>query len=362
MKSALENILARQIALHGPMDVGQFMNVALSHPRYGYYMKRDPLGRGGDFTTAPEVSQMFGEMIGLWAAEWWMRAGAPKEFIFLECGPGRGTLMADMLRAARQIPEFLSATHIHLLEISPALRARQKEALQGHGPVWHETLETVPNHAPMIVVANEFFDALAFRQLQKESGTWRERAVFHEEGRGFFFGLRPAGEAVIRLLPEEIFAAPEGAVFEFSPAREGFAAALAGRLKTQGGAGLVIDYGHAASAPGDTFQAMHAHRYCGVFEHIGDADLTSHVDFAALIRAAALPGIQAHGPVTQGAFLRDLGIEARAQALIRMNGAEKEAGIRNDLHRLISSDEMGDLFKVLCLSESHGAAVTPAGF
>lgn len=362
MTSALEDILIKHIALHGPMDVGQFMSFALGHPQHGYYMKRDPLGRGGDFTTAPEISQMFGEMIGVWAADWWMRSGAPGEFVLLECGPGRGTFMADLLRATRHVAGFHDAARVHLLEISPALRARQAEALKGHEPVWHETLETIPSSAPLIVVANEFLDALPFRQMQKVQHEWRERFVFYEEGRGFSFALRPIGPALTRGFFDVLPDAPDGSIFEISPAREAFVLELSRRLRAQGGAALLVDYGHGVRAPGDTFQAVHEHRYCGVFERIGDADLTSHVDFAALAAAASLAGVQVHGPVTQGAFLRNLGIEARAQALIRKNGEEKAEELRKDLHRLIASDQMGELFKVLCLSESHDAGVIPAGF
>lgn len=362
MTSPLAEILIRHIARHGPVDIGRFMNIALGHPQHGYYMKQDPLGRGGDFTTAPEISQMFGEMIGLWVADWWVRTGRPEKFILLECGPGRGTLMADMLRAAACVIGFSGAARIHLLETSPALRMRQKEALKGHEPAWHDTLETLPDDAPLIVVANEFLDALPFRQLQKERGEWQERVISHQENRGFSFSLRPAAPPLIRALPEEIRTAPEGSVFEISPAREGFITALSNRIRAQGGAALLIDYGHAASAPGDTFQAVRAHHHCGVLEHIGDADLTSHVDFAAFSRAAKAAGIRTHGPVTQGTFLRNLGIETRAEGLIRGNEAEKAPGIRKDLHRLIDSDEMGTLFKVLCLSERHDAAIAPAGF
>lgn len=361
MTSVLEDILVKHIDLHGPMDVGRFMNLALGHPQHGYYMKRDPLGRGGDFTTAPEISQMFGEMIGAWAADLWLKIGAPENFVLLECGPGRGTLVADMLRAVRRVPGFCGAGRVHLLETSPALRARQAESLKGHEPVWHDRLDTVPSDVPLIVIANEFLDALPFRQLQKAGGAWQERVICHEEARGFFFGLRPAGSALIHGLPQIVRDAPEGAVFEFSPVREALVFELAGRIKAQGGAALFIDYGHEASAPGDTFQAVHGHQYCDVFDHIGEADLTSHVDFGALVRAASREGIHIFGPVAQGVFLRNLGIEARALNLVRQN-KEKAAAIEKDLHRLVSSAEMGEIFKVFCLSKDYEQGIAPAGF
>jgi NADH dehydrogenase [ubiquinone] 1 alpha subcomplex assembly factor 7 len=360
----LQKYLIDHIQAHGPIDVGQFMSMALGHPEFGYYMKKDPFGRGGDFTTAPEVSQMFGEMIGVWCADVWMQMGSPKKFSLLECGPGRGTLMADIMRATKGVDGFHKAAHVHLLEISPVLKAIQKQTLchareGGHpdnkegqtpacaGVTWHESLETVPDNQPIIIVANEFLDALPFRQFVKLKSGWAERVVTQD----FKFGLKPAANAFI---PKEFQNAKEGVIYESAPARIAFVKNISELLKKNTGAALMIDYGHEKSGLGDTFQAIYKHKYTDVLEHIGDADLTSHVDFEALKQAA---DVNVHGPVEQGAFLKDMGIEIRAEILAsRADPAE----ILNALKRLSDSGQMGSLFKVMGLS--YGQAVTPSGF
>lgn len=346
MPSSIEKYLKDHIAAHGPMDVGQFMSIALSHPEFGYYMKRDPFGRGGDFTTAPEVSQMFGEMIGVWCADVWMQMGSPKKFTLLECGPGRGTLMADILRATNGVDGFRDAVDVHLLEISPVLKQKQIETLDDFEVTHHETLEDVPN-APLIVVANEFLDALPFRQFAKLKSGWAERVVTED----FKFGLKPA---INSFIPKEFQSAKEGEIFESAPARVSFVKNVSELLRKNTGVALFIDYGHAKSGLGDTFQAIHKHKYAGVLEHIGDADLTSHVDFEALKQAA---DINVYGPVEQGAFLKDMGIEIRAQILASKT---EPTDVLNALKRLTDSSQMGSLFKVMGLS--HGDAVTPSGF
>jgi NADH dehydrogenase [ubiquinone] 1 alpha subcomplex assembly factor 7 len=347
--SALAEYLKQHIEQNGPVDVGHFMAVCLGHPEHGYYMKQDPFGASGDFTTAPEISQMFGEMIGVWTADMWRKLGNPAMFTLLECGPGRGTLMGDLMRATTNVPGFHGACKIHLLEISPVLKEIQKRALAEYEVQWHETLEKIPRNHPVIVIANEFLDALPFRQFEKTNEGWRERYVGYSESRGFHF-LHVA-------TPMQF----EGAgVFEVSPARVHFMQNIGDLLKAAGGVGLFIDYGHDKSAGGDTFQALYKHQFVSPFEHVGDADLTSHVDFEPLKAACEEAGLQAHGPIEQGKFLNVLGIEQRAHILKEKATVEQRADLENALHRLTASDQMGKLFKVMGLS--HGKTLDLAGF
>ena len=361
MSNPLKDFILNQIRTSGPMDVGQFMSACLGHPEYGYYMKQDPLGRGGDFTTAPEVSQMFGEMIGVWLADMWMQMGAPDPFILLECGPGRGTLMADILRATKGVQGFHEAVQVYLVEISPALKAKQEEALSAYDVSWCGGVEDVPDDAPIFMVANEFLDALPFRQMAKLKEGWGERVVGEEDG-VLVFTVRPAPDALAVHIPENVIA-KEGDVFEISPARENFVRGVCARIKAQDGAALFIDYGHIKRAVGDTFQAVKNHEYVDVLADAGDADLTSHVDFAAL---KDVEGVNILGPVPQGAFLKALGVEMRAQALSKGAGDEAALNIQKDLQRLYDSDQMGELFKVIGYWYHHDKraqnAIKPAGF
>jgi NADH dehydrogenase [ubiquinone] 1 alpha subcomplex assembly factor 7 len=327
----LAEILKQKILAQGPVGVDEFMALALGHPDHGYYMKRDPFGVDGDFTTAPEISQMFGEMIGAWAADVWAQMGSPSELVFLECGPGRGTLMADMMRATKKIAGLQVAARIHLLEMSPVLREKQRDALRDYKVQWFERFDEISFDAPFILIANEFLDALPVKQVQGS----QERLVNYSDEKGFHFSF-------------------EGEILEVSPTREEFTKSVAKILKRVGGAALFIDYGHLKSAPGNTLQALYKHEYISIFDHIGDADITSHVDFEAIGRAAH--GVDVHGPVTQGDFLRNLGIGLRASVLAQASGKPDE--IQKALHRLTYSDEMGTLFKVMGLS--HG--LKPAGF
>lgn len=343
------------IRAHGPLDVGAYMSLALSHPEYGYYMTRDPLGRGGDFTTAPEISQLFGEVLGAWVADIWIRMGRPERFTLLECGPGRGTLMEDMLRAVRGVEGFHRACAVHLLEISPALKSLQAEKLAPYKPEWHADLAQVPDDLPLIVIANEFLDALPLRQFCRAEAGWAERMVGLGAEGGLEFVLRPAADL---LIPAAFKDAPDGTIFEISPAREGFVRGLSALLKRAGGAALLIDYGHAATAPGDTFQALRGHKFVPVLEAPGQADLTSHVDFEALARAAA--GMDVFGPAPQGRFLHNIGIAHRARYLMQKAGADQAQEIENGLKRLTDSDQMGELFKIMGLS--YGQTFALGGF
>jgi len=312
----------------GPIPVEQFMAMAIAH----YYSTRDPFGQGGDFITAPEISQMFGEMIGVFMADAWMQSGAPARFILAEIGPGRGTLMADILRATRHVPGFHDAASVHLVEISPVLRQHQREALGGRMVTWHDTVESLPRDMPIFMVGNEFLDALPVRQYVWHGGAWMMRVVGLSDQDQLIFGAVPT-------LAQHIPPGAEGDIYEVSPAREIFVEDMARRVAEQGGVVLLIDYGHDISASGDTFQAVKEHHYVDVLEHVGEADLTSHVDFGRLKQVAA-QYCAVHGPVGQGDFLRSLGIEMRAQKL----------GQESELKRLCDDDAMGQLFRVMVLS------------
>jgi NADH dehydrogenase [ubiquinone] 1 alpha subcomplex assembly factor 7 len=357
---SLRREIAELIATEGPISVERYMALALSHPRHGYYRSRDPFGAKGDFITAPEISQMFGELIGLWAVDCWTRMGEPERIALIELGPGRGTLMADALRAARLSPRFLAALSLHLVETSEALRVKQRETLgraksAGLPINWHERFAEIPEGA-FILVANEFFDALPVRQYLRDAKGWRERLVgLDDEGR-LAFGLSTGVEAALRL------DAPPGAIFEMCPHGLALAREIAARLIFANGAALLIDYGHTRQGFGDTLQAVRRHEFVDPLEEPGEADLTAHVDFAALGGVARDAGAALHGPVTQGALLRALGIEARAQRLKAGAGADQAAAIDAALARLTGEGkgEMGALFKAMALSSPSLPAL--AGF
>jgi NADH dehydrogenase [ubiquinone] 1 alpha subcomplex assembly factor 7 len=356
--NALARIIAKEIETSGPIPVARFMELALAHPELGYYRTRDPLGRSGDFITAPEVSQMFGEMLGLWAVVMWEGLGRPDPFILAELGPGRGTLMSDALRAAQVRPAFLSALRLHLVETSPVLAARQTETLAAHTPTIHADIADLP-HGPIIIIANEFFDALPIRQVVAHAGGWAERRITFDPGPppAFTYAVGPLADPFDP--PDGLESpAPPGAVFEFCPDAQSIARALGACAGGPQSAALILDYGHGRSAFGETLQAVHGHRYADPLAEPGAADLTAHVDFAALARAAEKGGAAVHGPVGQGRFLSTLGIDARAERLAA--GAEPEAarGIEAAKRRLVAPEEMGTLFKVMALT-SPGAGIPP---
>ena len=356
----LGELIARRIRATGPLTIAEFMAEALQHPRLGYYATRDPLGTAGDFVTAPEVSQVFGELIGLWCADVWAHMGRPDPVLLVEFGPGRGTLMADALRAVALTPDFQRALRLHLVETSPALRAVQAKALAKADPVWHESLDQVPP-GPLLLIANEFLDALPIRQFERRGGAWHERRVGLAPGEtGLAFVLDPAASLSSALIPPCLAGAADGSVAEIRPAATRLAMDVAKRLVTDGGAALFIDYGHAASACGDTLQAVRRHRYHPVLDAPGGADLTAHVDFQAFGVAARTAGAQVYGPVAQGDFLRALGIEVRARQLLANASPETGATIESGTRRLIEGSEMGTLFKALALTHPH--LPTPAGF
>ena len=343
-EASLPDRLARAITLAGPMPVSQFMAAANAH----YYGTRDPLGAAGDFVTAPEISQMFGELVGLWCADLWDRAGRP-EVAWVELGPGRGTLAADGLRAMAKAG---LTPAVHFVETSPTLRAAQAERVPQ--ATWHDTVDSLPADRPLIVVANEFFDALPIRQLIRRGEGWHERLVACQDT----LFLPIAGKPVpLDVLPEPLRDAPAGAVLEISPASVGVMAALARRLAAQGGAMLAVDYGYEGPALGDTLQAVRGHGFANPFETPGDNDLSAHVDFTTLAAAAQANGAIAWGPVTQRDLLGQLGIDARAAALARA-APDKAEALLADRARLMG--EMGTLFKALAVTQSDWPA--PAGF
>jgi NADH dehydrogenase [ubiquinone] 1 alpha subcomplex assembly factor 7 len=366
--SSLALHLARRIRTEGPLPLASWMAECLGNPHHGYYTTRDPLGVGGDFTTAPEISQAFGEMIGLWCADAWTRLGSPGRVLLVELGPGRGTLMADALRAARALPAFRAAVEPHLVETSPALRRRQAETLAQAAPdlrpAWHDRPEEVPD-GPMLLVANEFLDALPVHQLEKRGGQWVERMVDLEDTAG-------AGEPRFRLVlagwpsplagtvPEHLRGAPDGSVFELCPAAAAAADWIGRRLAREGGAALLIDYGHAVPAVGDTVQAVRRHAFAPVLEAPGEADLTAHVDFSAVTAAARAAGAAAFGPIGQGEFLVRLGIRERVRSLLARADERQAGDLVSGLRRLIDEARMGRLFKVLALAAP--GSPPPAGF
>jgi len=357
--NALAEHLARRIRESGPLGVDEYMEAALTHPQHGYYATRDPLGARGDFVTAPEVSQVFGELIGLWCADNWARMGRPDPVILAELGPGRGTLMADMLRALRVAPDFRRALRLNLIETSPVLRARQAVALAAAAPRWHDSVATLPD-GPLILVANEFLDALPIRQFVRASDGWHERRVALGGDGALTFALDAAPDRAAAAIPPALRDAAPGSLCEVRPAAQALAALLGARLAAQGGVALFIDYGHFPSACGDTLQAVRGHRRHDLLADPGEADLTAHVDFAAVAVAATAAGARAWGPVTQGAFLGAIGLAERASALLRQATSAQAKAIAAACRRLIEPEEMGTLFKALALA--HSALPAPAGF
>ncbi|MCB1498120.1 MAG: class I SAM-dependent methyltransferase [Bauldia sp.] len=346
--------LAARIRAAGPITVADYMAACLGDPEHGYYMRREPFGRDGDFITAPEVSQMFGELIGIWSLLAWEAMGRPAPFVLAELGPGRGTLMGDLLRAARLRPAFAAAARVHLVETSPRLRDIQAATLAAAGitPVWHGAIEDIPP-GPMIAVANEFFDALPIRQFVRTAEGWAERMVALDDAGALAFGLRPAPPP-----PGRSTADPVGTIAETSPVSTAIMERLAGRLAVEGGAALVIDYGYGDKGSADTLQAVRRHNYDDPLAFPGEADLTAHVDFGTLADAARLAGAHPRPLLSQGAFLGRLGLPERASSLVRGKDDATREGLERAVARLSSPQGMGELFKVLAVSQG-GLALAP---
>jgi NADH dehydrogenase [ubiquinone] 1 alpha subcomplex assembly factor 7 len=343
--------LKRRIRAFGPITLAEYMAAALTDPEEGYYRRRDPLGAAGDFVTAPEVSQMFGELLGAWAAVAWTQMARPDPVRLVELGPGRGTLMADALRATAAVEGFHRALRLHLVEVGERLIERQRAALGAWAPTWHADLLDVPG-GPAIVIANEFLDTLPIRQLVRQGNGWSERLVGIEADElVYVFGPT----AISALVPPDLADALPGTTVEVSPARIALVDHLARRLVAEGGVALLIDYGTPESRAGGTFQAIRAHKPWPPLSEPGTADVTSHVDFGEIARAARLAGAAVHGPIGQGAFLERIGIRPRAERL-----SERDAGVARALGRLIDLDEMGTLFQAIALA--HPDLPVPAGF
>ena len=351
MTTELGRLIARRIALAGPISMADFMAEALGHPRLGYYRGALPVGAAGDFTTAPEISQMFGEMVGAWLAERWLAMGKPSPVTLVELGPGRGSLMADALRATRGVAGFHAALKLHLVETNAPLRAEQERALAGFRPVWHERFDEVPE-GPLLLVANEFFDALPVRQFEKVRDGWHERMIgLAADGETLALALAPGVTPYARFLGD----APDGTQAEIGEAGRALAAAIGERVKRNGGWALIVDYGYETGA-GTSVQAVRGHKGASLLDRPGETDLSAHVDFAALAAAADAPTF---GPVSQAHFLRQLGIVQRAQTLKARATDDQCAAVDAALARLIGADQMGTLFRVLAIGDGRSI---PAGF
>ena len=354
--SALGDEIKATLAKGGAMTVERFMQLALADPQYGYYMTRDPFGTAGDFTTAPEISQMFGELIGLWAAEVWISMGRPNPVRLIELGPGRGTLMSDALRAARVVPEFRAALDVTLIETSPPLAQIQYEALLTAGaPIaWRGSFAEAPD-GPAIILANEFLDALPVRQFERRGGQWRERVVRLDDAGELAFGVAEKPEPYLNIEGDD------GSVIEVSAVAHLFMFELAARLAKQGGAALFLDYGRTVSGFANTLQALRAHTPVSPLTEPGECDLTAHVDFAAMARSARAAGAAVHGPIDQGDFLRALGVDVRARALVERSPGRADE-IEAARRRLVGKgdNEMGALFKAMTVA--NRAVPPPPGF
>ena len=352
--SALEAILLQRIAEHGPLSLADYMAECLLHPAHGYYTTREPFGRAGDFITAPEISQMFGELLGLCLAQAWVDQGAPAPYVLAELGPGRGTLMADLLRATRAVPGFHAAAQVHLVEASPSLRGVQEQTLAGHAATWVPAIGGVPQDLPLFLIANEFFDALPIRQFTRHVQGWCETIVGAVQG-GMAKGF--AAPVEVPELAHRLGDVKPGEVVEIRPEAAPTMARIGQQIGRHGGAALIIDYGNWRSK-GDTLQALRGHAFADPFEAPGHADLTAHVDFEALARAAA--PARTTGLTDQAALLARLGIGARAERLARnLTGVALENHLAAT-QRLTRAEEMGSLFKALAFHPAHCPA--PPGF
>jgi SAM-dependent MidA family methyltransferase len=357
--SPLGQKIARLIEAQGPIPISQFMMLALHDPEHGVYAARDAIGREGDFITAPEISQMFGELIGLWVLETWRQQGCPKRIRLAEFGPGHGTLMKDVLRAARLDANFLAAVDVMLIETSPALTAIQAQTLKTAPvtPRWSEKIGDALNDTPLFLLANEFFDALPIHQYAKTEQGWHERMVVADGG-ALDFALAPMAVPGLAI-PEDRGPAETGAIFETSPAASALAEEIAAHIAQKGGAALIVDYGHAGTGFGETLQAIARHKAAPLLDAPGTADLSAHVDFAAIAQAAERGGAKAYGPMDQGTFLESLGLAQRAQQLAKKNPAQAQT-VDAAYRRLTAADQMGKLFKALAILPP--AAPAPPGF
>lgn len=348
---ALEDRMIRHIQMTGPLPLAEYMHWCLADKTDGYYQSSNAIGRAGDFITAPEVSQMFGELIGIWLIQAWQALGSPNPCNLVELGPGNGTLMADILRGTRVDPAFTSAVSTHLVETSPGLTKVQQQKLKEHdGIEWHVSMDTVPQ-GTMLYVANEFLDALPFRQYVKSGKSWLERCISVDENNTLAWVLGD-GQIEPDALPAGHQDEPDGAVFEISTIREGFVKRVCEAVAQQGGCALFVDYGHGQSGFGDTFQAISKHSFANPLENPGKADLTSHVDFSPFANLAIKSGCKKTGLLTQGEFLLRTGLLERAGMLGSGKSEDEKKRIKGEAERLALPDQMGGLFKVFGVSST----------
>jgi SAM-dependent MidA family methyltransferase len=357
--ASLEERLAALIAAQGPISVAQYMALALHDAQSGYYSTRQPFGAAGDFTTAPEISQMFGEMLGLWCVQVWHDQGQPRQKRLVELGPGRGTMMADALRAAKAAPEFLDGLEVVLVEASPALQLAQAEKLKDSGAHirWTTHFDDSLTDRPLFLLANEFFDAMPIRQYVRTERGWCERMVVARDG-ALDFALAPLATPSAAIAASRA-GAPQGGVYEVSAAATALAEAIARVVADKGGGALLLDYGYGAEPGyGETLQAVGGHQFADVLAEPGENDLSAHVDFAALGEAARRGGAAVYGPRGQGEFLADLGITGRAEQLMKSNPNSAKA-LFGAVERLIGPNHMGNLFKAIAFLPP--AAAVPPG-
>jgi NADH dehydrogenase [ubiquinone] 1 alpha subcomplex assembly factor 7 len=366
--SSLAARIARRIRREGPLSIAAYMALALHDPDSGYYATRDPFGAAGDFVTAPEISQIFGELIGACLIDFWQRSGRPDPVILAELGPGRGTLMEDLLRAARAVPEFRRALRLHLVENSAVLRQAQRRRLAAAAPdiapCFAESIDALPDGA-LLLLANEFLDALPIRQFVRGRDFWAERLVAladaaDPKSERLVFVEGPESPALALLIPPGLRDAPPGTVAEICPAAAALAASLGERFAHRPGMALFVDYGYLPSRPGPTLAALRRHQAASILDSPGEADLSAHVDFTAFAGAATASGAASHGPVSQRDFLLALGAEARLASLSRRATPAQRSALESGFARLIDPAQMGTLFKVLALT-SPGLP-SPAGF
>ena len=351
--------IAGRIRREGPLGIDAFMAIALHDAENGYYARHDPLGAAGDFTTAPEISQIFGELIGLWCAQVWRQMGEPDRVILVELGPGSGALLSDLLRAAATLPQFRRALDLYLVEASSVLREKQQSRLAGLGARFVASIDALPE-GPLLLVANEFLDALPIRQLVRGRAEWAERVVTLDPALGLVFAQGPETCALSLLVPEALRALPADTLVEIRPAALALAASLGERLARQPGAALFVDYGYFPSSPGPTLAALRRHKAVSLLDDPGSADLSAHVDFGSVASAARAAGAIVRGPVTQGQFLTALGAEERLRSLSVGATEAQRTALRSGLERLIDPAQMGNLFKALALTSPGMPA--PAGF
>jgi NADH dehydrogenase [ubiquinone] 1 alpha subcomplex assembly factor 7 len=352
---SLSEQIDAQIRETGPMSLSTYMGLALSHPRHGYYTTGRPIGAQGDFITAPEISQMFGELIGFFFVNLWQQMGQPSSFTLLELGPGRGTLMADALRAASRAEGFENALHLQLFEQNALLKGEQEKRLGKYSPYWASEIDAFGDD-PIFVIANEFFDALPIKQFVKTDDGWHERLIgLRDDARVFGLSPTPISESAA---PPEVHGAYAGEVLELGTAAVDAMQRLSRKIALQGGAILAIDYGYERTQTGETLQAAKSHAFAEPLEAPGDADISAHVNFGVLAAAARATGLATAPLANQGDFLIRLGLGQRAKALAQANPAEA-GNVARAIERLTAPDQMGTLFKVLC---AHSPGLQPAGF